>query len=172
MHAFKSRLVSLSSQVWAFGFFIPDQISNTLLTNQEKRVICTINDCVTYQCALMPGGDQGYFINVNRNHQKQLGVKEGEMLNIKLEPDKSEYGLPVAEELAELLKLDDDGSRVFHQLSAGKQRTLIHLIGVPKSSEIRMRRAITVLDYLKDVNGKLDFKELNIAIKLSNQRIG
>ncbi len=60
--------------------------------------------------------------------------------------------------------------RIFHTLTLGKQRTLLHLIGKPKSGEVRLRKAIAVINYLKEVNGRLDFKELNLAIKTGNQR--
>jgi len=58
---------------------------------------------------------------------------------------------------------------VFHNLSAGKQRTLLHLIGKPKSEEIRINKAMVVNEYLKEVNGRLDFKELNQAFKDANR---
>ena len=69
-----------------------------------------------------------------------------------------------------LLLVDEGGSHFFHQLTAGKQRSLLHVIGKPKSSAIRLKKAVIVLDFLKINNGKLDFKLLNIAFKESNQR--
>ena len=118
----------------------------------------------------MPGSNGQYFINVNKDHQKGLKIQPGDDLSVSLVPDESEYGLPMPEELAELMKQDPEGDKIFHQLSRGKQRTLLHLIGKPKSAEIRLRKAITIINYLKEGNGKLDFKELNEAIKLSNKR--
>ena len=61
------------------------------------------------------------------------------------------------DELLAAWEMDDDGYTVFHTLTKGKQRSLIHIIGKPKSSEIRIKKALVVLDYLKSVNGKLDF---------------
>ncbi|MFK7984322.1 MAG: hypothetical protein AB8G86_30390 [Saprospiraceae bacterium] len=66
--------------------------------------------------------------------------------------------------------IDEVGSTFFHQLTPGKQRSLLHLIGKPKNSAIRLKKAVVVLDFLKTNNGKLDFKLLNIAFKESNQR--
>ena len=67
--------------------------------------------------------------------------------------------------MEELLAQDEHGSKVFHDLTPGRQRSLLHLVGKPKSEAIRIKKAITILEYLKSVNGVLDFKELNLAFK-------
>jgi Domain of unknown function (DUF1905)/Bacteriocin-protection, YdeI or OmpD-Associated len=169
MYKFEGQLTLLSTQVWGCGIFIPIEISTSLIEQGHKRVVCTLNNVSTYQCALMPRGDHEYFINVNKELQRKLKINPGDTLSIDLKPDTSEYGLPMPEELGELLKQDADGDSVFHGLTLGKQRTLLHLIGKPKSSEIRLRKAITIIEYLKEVNGKLNFKDLNEAIKNGNR---
>ena len=78
--------------------------------------------------------------------------------------------MPLPEELKTAWDLDEDGSTLFHSLTMGKQRSLVHLIGKPKSSEIRIRKALTMLEYLKSVNGNLDFKDLNEAFKNANKK--
>ncbi len=170
MHQFKAELKMLSSQVWACGIFVPNDISDTLLKDGHKRVICTLNKTESYQCALLPNGDQEYFVNVNKDLQKKLRIQVGDTVLVQLIPDESQYGLPVPDELAELFVQDEEGKRIFHTLTLGKQRTLLHLIAKPKSGEIRLHKAIVVIEYLKEVNGRLDFKELNLAIKTGNQR--
>jgi len=72
--------------------------------------------------------------------------------------------------MEELLLQDEDGNKVFHRLTPGKQRSLLHIIAKPKSENIRIKKAVAILEYLKSVNGKLDFKELNLAIKNANNR--
>jgi hypothetical protein len=56
---------------------------------------------------------------------------------------------------------------VFHSLTAGKQRTMLHFIGLPKNMDIRIRRAICVLEHLKQNNGKIIYRELMDAVKNS-----
>ncbi len=68
-------------------------------------------------------------------------------------------------ELEELLLIDEEGDYFFHQLTPGKQRTLLHIIGQPKRSDTRIKKAIVVVEYLKSARGKLDFKALNQAFK-------
>ena len=167
---FVSELFLMSSTVWSVGVEIPPHVSVKYSGLAEKRVVCTLNEGVTYQCALMPYGDGRYFVNVNAEIQKKLNLKVGETVNVSIEPDTSKYGLPMPEELQAIFDMDADGNRIFHDLTPGKQRTLLHLIGKPKSTEIRIKKAIAVVDYLKEVNGKLDFKELNEAIKRGNKK--
>ena len=91
-------------------------------------------------------------------------------LLVQLQKDNSKYGIHLPEEMEELLLIDEEGSAFFHQLTPGKQRSLLHIIGKPKSSAIRLKKAVVVLDYLKTNNGKLDFKMLNMAFKAANQK--
>ena len=167
-YAFIAEVDLLNSAVWQYCFEIPQKIANELIANNNKRVFCRINGEIEFQCALMPKGEGKYFININKERRQQLLASQFTELNIVLKPDESEYGLPMPEELQELLHQDHEGNKVFHSLTKGKQRTLLHLIGKPKSTETRLKKALVVVDYLKTVNGKLDFKELNQAFKRAN----
>ena len=170
MYDFESIIEQLNSNVWAFCFFVPNEISNELLSRKQSRVICTFNGKLLHHCALMPDGGGRYFININKEIRKKLSLNEGDTITVQMEPDNSKYGLPVPVEFEEALALDPEGDKIFHSLTMGKQRNLIHIVGVPKSSEIRIKKSLVILEYLKSVNGKLDFKELNDAFKLANKK--
>ena len=167
-YKFKAEVDLLDSAVWQYYIEIPQEIAEKLVSNNQKRVLCKINDQIKFQCALMPKGEGKYFININKERRKQLLASQFTALNIELKPDESEYGLPMPEELQELFLQDPDGNKIFHTLTKGKQRTLLHLIGKPKNVETRLKKALVVVEYLKTVNGKLDFKELNQAFKNAN----
>ncbi|MFT6358644.1 MAG: bifunctional DNA-binding transcriptional regulator [Saprospiraceae bacterium] len=166
---FTSVLEKFEGNLWGHHILVPDGIYQPYAAT-DRRVVCRINDLKEFQCALMSKGDGQYFINLNKKLRKKLDINIGEAVTVELRKDESEYGLPMPEEMQELLNLDDEGNHYFHQLTKGKQRTLLHLVGKPKNTDIRLRKAVAVLEYLKEVEGKLDFKELNIAIKESNQR--
>ncbi|MBL4624584.1 MAG: DUF1905 domain-containing protein [Flavobacteriales bacterium] len=167
-YQFKAEVDLLDSALWQYYFEVPQVIADELIANNHKRVFCTINNEIEFQCALMPKGEGKYFININKERRKQLLASQFTELNIELKPDESEYGLPMPEELQELLYQDPDGDKIFQALTKGKQRTLLHLIGKPKNIETRLKKALIVVEYLKTVNGKLDFKELNQAFKNNN----
>lgn len=166
---FTSILEKFDGNLWGHHIIVPDE-NYQHFAKTDKRVICKINDLVEFHCALMPKGDGQYFINLNKEIRKKLGVNIGEKVTVNLRKDESEYGMPMPEELQGLLLIDDEGNHYFQQLTKGKQRTLIHLVGKMKHTDTRLKKAVVIVDYLKEVEGKLDFKELNMAFKMANQR--
>lgn len=153
-----------SSLLWNYVLRVPKELAEQFIV-EDRRVLCTLNSAVQIQCALMP--DKGiYFIMLNQEVRKKLQADEGSILEVKLIKDESEYGIYTCDEFLEILEQDPEGKEVFHGLSAGKQRTLIHIISKPKSSQIRINKGLIVINYLKSTNGSLDFKELNTAFKI------
>ena len=163
---FTGVIESISSATWSYVVRVPNEISNAVLSKETRRVVCDVNGLFSFQCALMPYGDGTYFINFNKENRNKIDKAGLRELQITLSVDESEYGLPFPEELKELLELDEEGNRHFHHLTKGKQRNLLHLVGKPKSEAIRIRKAIVVVDHLKEMNGKLDFKILYEALKV------
>ena len=88
-----------------------------------------------------------------------------------MEKDESKYGIPMPEEMQEALYMDPEADQLFHKLTPGKQRSLLYIIGKPKSSNKRIEKAIVILEHLKTQGGKVDFKQLNIDFKEANRLI-
>lgn len=162
---FKTVLRNLNSSLWGHHIPVPDEVAQVFLADASRRVICTLNGRESIQCALMPNGQGGYFINVNKALRQKLNLKLGDEIQVELQKDDSQYSLPLPEELEALFEVDEEGNALFHQLTAGKQRSLIYLVGKPKRSDTRLQKAIVILDYLKSTRGRLDFKELHQAFK-------
>jgi hypothetical protein len=165
---FNTTLEQFQSDLWGFHFEVPIDVAQKLIDGKNRRVICTINNALSYACALMPNGMGGYFITVNKANRKTLNLSVGDKMTVTLVRDTSKYGMPMPEELEELLKQDVEGDRLFHQLLPGKQRNLIHLVAKYKHSDTRLTKALVIINYLKDSQGKIDFKELNQAFKEAN----
>lgn len=159
-----------SSLSWNYTIDVPLDIANTFIEGDNRRVMCTLNEQHEFHAALMPNGKGGFFININSEIRKKLKLGEDAELHVQLKKDRSKYGIHLPEEMKELLLVDEEGSAFFHKLTPGKQRSLLHVIGKPKSSDIRLKKAVVVLDHLKTNNGKLDFRMLNVAFKEANQR--
>lgn len=155
--------------MWNYRIVVPDEIM-THFRETDRRIICKINDSEELHCALMPSGDGTYFIMTNTDFRKRYGLTSGVPVTVGLRKDDSKYGMYVPDFFEELCFQDPEASVLFHELTAGKQRTLLHLIAKPKSENKQLEKALTIFDYLKSVNGVLDFKELNEAFKTSRFR--
>ena len=124
-----------------------------------KRVVCTINGSLSFQCALMPWGEIFYII-VNKEKRDSVGIEGGDVVNVELVKDESKYGLPMPEEFQEVLNQDADGDRLFHELSPGKQRSLIYMVSNIKNIDKRIQIALIILEHLKENGGKVISEQL------------
>lgn len=162
---FTSVLEDFNTRLWSFHITVPEAVGKVFVEGKDRRVVCTLNDAESFQCALMPKGDGAFFININKKLRDKLGLKLGMRVEVSLEKDDSPYGLPMPEEFLELLQLDEEGDRLFHALTPGKQRNLLYIIGSAKSSDKRIARSLAIVDHLKAQGGKIDFKQLYQDLK-------
>lgn len=168
---FTGVLQNFDDSMWGFHIMIPQEIAEQFITDKKnRRVVCSFrNGEQEVHCALMPDGLGGWFISVNKALRKSLSLNQLDEIEIEMRKDTSKYGMPMPQEFQELLEFDEEGSHYFHQLTPGKQRSLIHFVSKYKSSDKRLDKALVILDYLKEVRGKLDWEELNHALKTNNK---
>lgn len=160
-----------NTNLWGGHIIVSDLVANEIKEKRFKRLFCLLNDEVSFHCALLSMGNGLCFINVNKEIQKKLKVGFGAVVKVNLREDKSKYGIPFPEEMEELMNQDKEVNQIFHSLSAGKQRSLLYVIGKPKTSETRLKKAILVARYLVSMNGNFDFRELNSYIKEHNNTL-
>src|SRR5688500_18916506 len=150
---------SPESSGWHF-LFVGAEIARKLrFEGKLRRVVCSISGSEGFQCALLPSGDKFYII-VNKQKRDSLGIVAGDRVNVKLVKDESKYGLPMPEELREVLDQDPDGDKLFHDLTAGKQRSMLYYIGKIKNIDKRIHAALILVEHLKDNDGKVDGDKL------------
>jgi len=141
------------------------EISNKIVTQLggkfNIRLICTLNNSVTFQCGLVALGNGTAYINMNASRMKKLKLKEGNEVQIILKKDESKYGAEMPDELAEILKLDEEGLRRFENLVPSKSRYIIQYISKIKSPQLRIEKALRIIDNVKKCNeGKEGFGEM------------
>ncbi len=122
--------------------------------NGSRRVVCTINDTETFQCALLPS-DGDFVIVVNKKKRDKLKIVDGDKISVELKPDESKYGLPMPAELKEVLKQDPVGDNLFHSLTPGKQRSILYFVGKVKDIDRRIHTALIFIEHLKENDGKI-----------------
>jgi len=163
----KATIQKFESDLWSYYVAIPKQIGDQFVEGNDRRVKCSINGLITIHRALMPKGDV-YSVYVKKECMKKHGLEEGDEVNVTLEKDRSEYGIPVTASFLELLSQDQEGSHYFHQLTMGKQRALIHVVGKVKNVDSQLAKGLAIMHHLKEAKGELDFKRLNVLIKEYN----
>ncbi len=130
----------------------------------SRRVICTINGTETFPCALMPY--EGVFtIVVNKARRKKLGILPGDVLEVEIAADESKYGMPMPEELEEVLNQDPEGRELFDALRPGQRRSMMFYIGKLKDIDRRIHSALIFVEHIKRNGGKIDHTAISKELK-------
>ena len=169
MIQFSTTLQKFDSNLWGYHFPVPIAIANNFIEGNDRRVVCKINNAIQIQGALMPYSD-GYFLLINQDLIKRLQLSIGDNVNLEIEKDKSEFGLPMPDSFRTLLDQDSESAAFFNKLTPGKKRSLIYLVGKVKNIDSQLNKGLAIVDHLKTEKGILDFKKLNQLIKAYNQR--
>ncbi len=158
---FQTYISRLAHLVGMHYLEIPATIVKKLAANFNIRLLCTVNDSITFQCGLVALGNGSAYISINAKRMKTLGVKNGDEVTVILKEDKSKYGMEVPKELSELFKQDLEGKKRFDLLPPGKQRYIIYYVSQVKSTQLRIDRAILLITNLKRLPlGKEAFREM------------
>ncbi len=163
--SFTTTLERFDSNLWHFHIKVDRKTADKVTSKESRRVVCTLQKTVSFQGGLMPDGNGDFFININNELRKKLKLNEFDQVHVSFEPDTSKYGLPMPAEFEELLKQDITGSDLFEALTDGKKRSLLFIIGKPKSPDLRIRNGIVILEHLKNNNGKVNYKQLTLDMK-------
>ncbi|MBC7485901.1 MAG: DUF1905 domain-containing protein [Cytophagaceae bacterium] len=123
------------------------------------RLLCTLNNKLTFQCGIVALGEGKGYISLNAKRLAELNLKKGNTVEVLLKKDDSEFGAKVPEELAEVFAQDQEGFKRFEILVAGKQRFIIRHVTAVKNSQLKIERALAIIHNLKKLPlGKETFK--------------
>jgi hypothetical protein len=114
-----------------------------------RRIICTLNNQEKVHCAMMSTKDGLVYVTIGKTILKKLKLVEGQKVAATFIEDNTDYQFEMPEELAEVLASDPQGSTLFHELTEGNQRGLIHLVSLVKSSNKRIERALKIVECVK-----------------------
>ncbi len=143
---------------------IPKSVVAELGGKFRIRLVCKVTSgskSLSFQGGLVAlGGGKGY-ISITQKRLKELGVREGDRVALELQPDGSRYGLQMPAELRALLAQDTEGARRFERLTPGRRRYILHYVGAVKNSDLRLERAMLLIENLKTLpEGKESFREM------------
>jgi len=165
-----TQLKAMNSDLWSNTLPVSSYVSHQLIEGKDRRIICHIKGIKPFHCALLPDGNGSWYILLNNKRKKDLGLTEGEEITLELEKDRSEYGMEMPIELREVLDQDEHADTLFHKLTPGRMRNIIHSVASVKSTEIKIRRALVYAEHLKKNKGKIEYKELSQEMKEANRQ--
>lgn len=163
-YSFEAPLEQFEESLWGYHFIVPEELVEAT-NGTDRRMVVLANGLHRFHAALMSTGKGQYFVYANEELRKKLKIQLGDIVVLEMDKDESDYGMPVPDSFLELLQQDSEGDYYFHKLTKGKQRNLIHIINKPKNENLKIHKAVVILEYLKSVQGKLDFREMNQALK-------
>lgn len=114
---------------------------------RATRLICTLDETVSYRCGLNHFGDGNFFIILAKSRLAKLNKELGDEVHYKIEKDPDQLGVKMPEVLITLLNQDADAKRIFEKLTDGKKRSLIFSIKKVKNIDLSVRK---ILDFLEE----------------------
>ncbi|MEM9078755.1 MAG: YdeI/OmpD-associated family protein [Bacteroidota bacterium] len=113
------------------GYFylkMDSEIIEQFSRKRATRLICTIDNNVSYRCGLNHLGDGNYFIILASKYLEKLQKELGDTVEYKIEKDPDQLGIDMPEVLAVFLEQEPESKKIFDELTDGKKRSLIYSI--------------------------------------------
>lgn len=162
---FNSVLTRSTGEYGGHYFPVPEKAAKKFeIKNGTRRVVCTANGELTFQCAVLPH-NKGFYIGTNKTIRDTLGITAGDEVALELIPDESKYGVPMPEEFQEVLNQDPKGDRLFHSLTPGMQRSMLFSMGKMKDIDKRIHTGLVLVEHLKNNDGKIVHDKLQAELK-------
>jgi hypothetical protein len=165
MHSFPSEIYFLKSLKLNY-IEIDEEILQKTVSVDEKnlykqRFIIKINDSESWQAGVVALGNGKGYITVKNAFLKKYRLQLGDLVQVHLQKDESEFGMKVSDELKEVLFQDPAGEHRFNLLPMGKKRYIIYYVNQVKSSQKRIERSLLLIGNLKKTEiGKEEFRFL------------
>jgi hypothetical protein len=148
-HCFEARLVRPDAPgSWTF-VNVPTAVSRALGTRGRVPVTGTVNE-VPLTGSLMPNGEGGHFLVVNKTLREKAGVDAGDRVAVVLRVDTAERRVELPAELAEALAADAEARRAFERFSYSHQKEYVDWVGEAKKEQTRRTRAQKALEMVRE----------------------
>lgn len=145
---FRGRLEATGTSLRWVVARVPVDLKQAWPMWRSRRVFGEING-YPFKTALIPGSKgQGQVLIVNKKMQAGAGVRAGELVVIRLEPDLGEVAIEVPLEFAKILRADRGLKKFFDGMSPSMRKGLTNLIADAKSAETRQKRAEAMAETL------------------------
>lgn len=114
----------------------------------NQRLIITLDSKIRWQAGILALGNGSGLITVQKDRLKKLGKTLGDFVQVQLEKDDSEFGVPVAEEIKEYWIQVPESKNRFDALTPAMKRYILNHVSTAKSAEKRLERTHLLLSNL------------------------
>jgi Bacteriocin-protection, YdeI or OmpD-Associated/Domain of unknown function (DUF1905) len=127
---------------------LPHNAADTwLVTGANFRIVITLQG-VASRRALFRNASGGHYVLVGNALVKQLGLRAGQLLPVRIEPDPDPTAVDVPDELEAGMAWEPRARAVFAALPPGKQRWLCQQVDTAKTDATRVKRAAQTVQRL------------------------
>jgi len=124
---------------------LDSEIINSFSKKRATRMICTLDDQVSYRCGLNHLGDGNFYVIVAGKYLEELNKELGEEVNYRIDEDPDQLGVDIPEVLTVFLEQDSDSKAISNKLTDGKKRSLIYSFVKLKDIDKQVRNIIDFL---------------------------
>jgi hypothetical protein len=147
---------------WTYVQIPEDIILKLKLKNKKEfRIKGSMDDVTFERLATYPIGEGNFIIALNAELRKKLGKKEGAMLSVKFELDKS--AALKSQELLDCLAQEPEAEKQFQSLLLSHQNYFHRYVYTAKGADTRAGRIVNVINAMYK---KMDFGEMVRGLKV------
>ena len=131
------------------GYFfikVDAEIVDKLENKRKTRLICKLDNKISFQCGLNHLGDGNFFIIVSTKNLKLIGRQAGDTIPFEIMVDPNPLGIDLPETVEILLEQDSDLKSKFDQLTDGKKRSIIVQISKIKDIDKQISKTIELIN--------------------------
>ncbi|MCW5910762.1 MAG: DUF1905 domain-containing protein [Cyclobacteriaceae bacterium] len=144
--SFEARLVEYEDTLVSAVVEIPADILKKL-PKGRVRVEGKLNE-VAFNLAIQFKKNGARYLSISQAMRRSAKVKPGGKVKVSfqvVDPDK----LELPEEMEAVLAQDDEGAKLWSKLTVGLQRSLVHYINSTKNVDLRIERALYLMNKVK-----------------------
>lgn len=118
------------------------EIVNQFEKKRQTRLICKLDNKISFQCGLNHLGDGNFFIIISTKNLKLIKRQAGETVQFEIKEDPNPLGIEMPETIEALLEQDEELKEKFSKMTDGKKRSIIVQTG--KIKDIDKQIAMTI----------------------------
>lgn len=149
MKKYKSEQIIGQLEKRKGGYFflkVDAEIVTKFENKRNTRLICKLDNKLSFQCGLNHFGDGNFFIIISTKNLKSINRQAGDIIQFEIKEDPNPLGIDIPETIEILLEQDKELKDKFSTLTDGKKRSIIVQTGKIKDIDKQISKAIELIN--------------------------